>query len=269
MKGWLIVVAIMSLALNGIMGYVIYQHSDTSLDDSKRNRTRQDPLAYKNFQEQWGKAWIGVEVTVVTPQVAAERMLHRVEGAFVTSITAGSPAQEAGIRPGDVILSFNGRTIRTPDQLRNDTAGSEVGREVYMCVAKEDRRITVYAVPEERPPHLPAPIKSFPYLGAYVSEVISSSDAANKLEEAGKAGGVWVEKVIRGSPAEKAGLQEGDIIMSFDFRKTENLREFFSDLAGSDAGARVRMCIMGGDYRKTIYAVLASGQEGQQGYMKL
>ena len=269
MKGWLIVVAITSLALNGIMGYVIYQHSDTSLDDSKRNRARQDPLAYKSFQEQWGKAWIGVEATGVTPQIAAQRMLDRVEGAFITSVVAGSPAQKAGIRPGDVILSFNGRKIRTPDQFRNDVAGSGIGDEVYMCVSKEDRTITVYAVPEERPPHLPAPIKSFPYLGVYVSEVILGSDAAGKLEEAGKAGGVWVEKVIRGSPAEKAGLQEGDIIMSFNFRKTENLREFFSDLAGSDAGARVRMCIMRGDYRKTIYVVLTSGQEGQQGYIEL
>ena len=57
--------------------------------------------------------------------------------------------QKADIANGDVILSFNGRKIRTPEQFRNDLSGSEVGSKVYMCVAKGDYRITVYTVPEK------------------------------------------------------------------------------------------------------------------------
>jgi len=262
MKGWVIGLIIMSLiislVLNVVIGYFIYQDPDITFDNRKETRTRQTQLDYKSFEEEWGNAWLGLEVTDVTPEVAARKMLDRVEGAFVKSITAGSPARKTDITPGDVVLSFNERKIRTADQFRSDVAGSEIGSEVYMCVAKDDRRITVYLVPEERPPHLPVPTKSFPFLGIYVCEVVFSSDEAKKLEEAGKAGGVWVEKITPDSPAARAGLQEGDIIMSFNSRKTRSLREFFSDLAGSQAGTRVRMCIMRDDYRKTISVTLGT-----------
>jgi len=223
---------------------------------TRRILSSRSPWIMKRSRPQWGKAWLGLEVSDVTPAMAARAALDRVEGAYVNSVAAGSPAHKADIVPGDIIISFNGRKIRTPQQFQNDLAGSKVGSEVYMCVAKDDYRVTAYAVPEERPPYLPAITKTYPFLGITVSEVIFDSNEAERLEKAGKAGGVLVEKVIANSPAEKAGLQEGDLVMSFNSRKTTTLREFFSDLSGAQAGERVRMCIMRGDYRKTLYVTL-------------
>ena len=257
MKNWLIVIIIISLVLNVIAVSFLYQNSKIMLDKHEENRIKQVPLDYKSFKDQWGEAWLGLEVTDVPPEITARAMLDRkIDGAFVISVIAGSPAEKAGITPGDVILSFNGRKIRTVQQFQGDVSGSEVGSEVYMCVTKDARRITVYAVPEKRPAYLSAPTKTFPFLGISVCEAVFGSYEAEKLEEADKDGGVLVEKVIHNSPAEKAGLQEGDIIMSFNHRKTRTLREFFSDLAGSQVGAQVSMCIMRGDYRKTIYVTL-------------
>jgi len=253
---WLIGVTIISLTLNVIAAFLLYQGSKTTFDIHEKNLIKQIPLDYETFKAQWGKAWLGLELRDVTPEMAARAELDRVEGAYVNSVAAGSPAQKAGIVPGDIIISFNGRKIRTPTQFQNDLAGSKVGSEVYMCVAKDDYRVTVYAVPKERPPYLPAVTKTYPFLGITVSEVIFDSNEAERLEKAGKAGGVLVEKVIPNSPAKKAGLQEGDLIMSFNSRKTTTLREFLSDLAGAQAGERVRMCIMRGDYRKTIYVTM-------------
>ena len=132
--------------------------------------------------------------------------------------------------------------------------GSGVGTEVYMCVARDDYRMTVYALPEAR---VNPVTKAFPWLGIEVGEVPFGSAEAHKIEEAGKAGGVLVERILQDSPAEKADLQEGDIIMSFNSRKTRTLPEFLTDLAGAKAGDQVRMCIMRGDIRKTVYATLA------------
>ena len=255
-KKWLIGVTIISLTLNVIAAFLLYHNSKTTLDIHEKTLTKQLPLNYETFKAQRGKAWLGVEVSNVTPEMAARAELDRVEGAYVNSVAAGSPAHKADIAPGDIIISFNGRKIRTPQQFQNDLAGSKVGSEVYMCVAKDDYRVTAYAVPEERPPYLPAITKTYPFLGITVSEVIFDSNEAERLEKAGKAGGVLVEKVIANSPAEKAGLQEGDLIMSFNSRKTTTLREFFSDLSGAQAGERARMCIMRGDYRKTLYVTL-------------
>ena len=145
--------------------------------------------------------------------------------------------------------------------IQDDLAGSRIGDEIYMCVAKPDYRITIYIIPEGKPSYLQSrypPTKAFPFLGVSVSEVVFGSDDAKKkwFEEMGKEGGVLVEKVIANSPAEKAGLEEADIIMSFNNRKTRTLREFLSDLAGAESGERVPMCIMRGDVRKTVYVIL-------------
>ena len=255
-KKWLIGVTIISLTLNVIAAFLLYHNSKTPFDIHEKNLIKQIPLDYETFKAQRGKAWLGVEVSNVTPEMAARAALDRVEGAYVNSVVPGSPAHKADIVPGDIIISFNGRKIRTPQQFQNDLAGSKVGSEVYMCVAKDDYRVTAYAVPEERPPYLPAVTKTYPFLGITVREVVFDSDEAERLVKAGKAGGVLVEKVIPNSPAEKAGLQEGDLVMSFNSRKTTTLREFFSDLSGAQAGERVRMCIMRGDYRKTLYVTL-------------
>ena len=255
-KNWLIVVTITSLTLNVIAAFLLYQDSKTILDNHKKSIIKQLPLDYETFKDDWGKAWLGLDVIDVTPDVAARASLYRVEGAYVKSVAPGSPAQKADFAPGDIILSFNGRKIRTPKQFQNDLSGSEVGSEVYMCVAKDDQRITVYAVPEERPSYLPAVTKTFPLVGINVSEIAFGSERAERLQELGRPGGVLVEKVISGSPAEKAELEEGDIIMSFESRPVRSLREFLSDLAGAQPGQTVSMCLMRAAYRKTIYVTL-------------
>lgn len=255
-KNSFVIITIISVFLNIIAFYLLYQDTGTPDISQERKYIKQPPLDYENFKDEWGKAWLGIEVGVVTPQAAARVMVDRPEGALVQRISNGSPAQKADIEPGNVILSFNGRKIRNPEQFESDLAGSRIGDEVYMCVAKPDYRITVYMVPEERPDNLYPVTKAFPFFGAEVNEVVFGSDEAEKLEEIGKAGGVLIEKVIAGSPAEKAGLQEDDVIMSFNDRKARTLREFLSDLAGAEAGQQISMCIMFGDVRKTVYVTL-------------
>ena len=258
-RNWLISITIISIFFNIAAFYLLHRDSRTTGIDHEKSYIKQPPLDYENFKNQWGNAWLGLETGSVTPEAAARVMIDRPEGALVESVVNGSPAQKADIAAGDVILSFNGRKIRTPKQFENDLSGSEIGGEVYMCVAKRDYRVTVYAVPQERPLYLyplyPV-IRVFPFLGINVSEVLFGSDEAEKLEEMGKAGGILVEEVIYNSPAEKGGLQEGDIIMSFNNRKTRTLREFLSDLAGAETDEQVRMCIISGDVRKTIYVIL-------------
>jgi len=255
-KNWLIVITIISLTLNVLAAFVVYQDSKTTINSQEKNLIKAEPLDYETFREQWGSAWLGLEVSEVTPEIAASVRLDKVQGALVKSVATGSPADKADIKPGDVIVSFNGRKIRTVNQLQGDLLGSEIGSEVYMCVVKGDYTITVYVLPIERPSYLPPVNKALPWLGVEVSEVLFGTEEAKKLEEVGKAGGILVKQIIRNSPAEKAGLQADDIIMSFNSRKTRTLREFLSDLAGSEPGDEIPMCIIREDIRKTIYLTL-------------
>ena len=259
-KNWLIVITIISLALNIVATFVIYQDSRTTVDSHEKNLIKTEPLDYEAFKDQWGSAWLGLEISEVTPEIAAAVRLDKVQGALVKNVVPASPADKADIKPGDVIVSFNGRKIRTASQLQSDLLGSEIGTEVYMCVVKGDYTITVYVLPIERPSYLPPVNKVLPWLGVEISEVVFGTEEAKKLEEVGKAGGILVEEVIRNSPAEEAGLQPDDIIMSFNSRKTRTLREFLSDLAGSEPGDEISMCIIRQDYRKTIYVTLQRNQ---------
>ena len=181
-KNWLIVVTIISLTLNVIAAFFLYQDSKTTVDNHEKNLIKQLPLDYETFKNQWGNAWLGLEVADVIPEVASRKALDRAEGAYVKTVAPGSPAQKADIAPTDVILSFNGRKIRTAKQFQSDLSGSEVGSEVYMCIAKDDYRITVYAVPEERPSYLMPITNAFPRLGIEVAEVAFGSDEAKIFE---------------------------------------------------------------------------------------
>jgi len=211
-----------------------------------------------------GVSWVGLELIDVTPQIARDAQLdaNKGQGAFVQKVISNAPAEKAGIQPGDIIVSLNGRRIRCDCEFKNDLSGIEVGEEIEMCIARDDYRTTVYAITEEAPLSIRNPQsairnqKASPYLGVKVSDLSPESSEMSRLEELGKEGGVLVQEAALGSPAEKVGIQTGDVIMSFDYRKVRTVREFLTDLSGAEAGDRIRICIMREDIRKTLYPVL-------------
>ncbi|MBF0210819.1 MAG: PDZ domain-containing protein [Desulfamplus sp.] len=257
----LIAITLISLIFNAVAVVLLFQdRSNTNADEystTHKSNTEQSILDYEQFKTQWGTAWIGVNISDVTPLQAAKAMLDRPEGAYVNSVDNNSPAQRAGIESGNIILSFNGRKIRTAYQFQNDLAGSEIGVDIYMCVSKNNEYTeTIHLLPEERPEWLAPLIKSYPYFGVTIRDVSDNTIEAAELEDAEKEGGVLVEKVLPNSPAERGGILEGDIIMSFNSRKTRSVREFLSDLAGCEPYQTIRICIIRGDIRKTLTVTL-------------
>lgn len=206
-------------------------------------------------QEQVERPWLGLEVTDVTLQIAIQAGLDKVQGALVQSIVVGSPACKAGMKPGDIIMSLEGRRVRTADEFKNDISGFAVGSEINMCITRDDYRTTLTAVLGSAPEYVPFKEKISPWLGVEVSEITSEKDE-ERLEDLGKDGGVFVEKVFPGSPAFKAGIEPGDVLMSYNYRKIRVVEEFLPDLSGSQIGDRVRICLMRGEIRKTVYPVL-------------
>lgn len=209
-----------------------------------------------DLSQRMGIGWIGVEVRDVTQGEALRAGLDRVEGAFIQRVFPGSPAEKSGAQPKDIILSFQSRKIRNAAQFKNDVSNAEPGSEVRMCISRDDYRTTLYATVQEAPPGIPREKKDLPWLGIEVSEVNPESDDMSRLKDEGKEGGVLVRKVIPGSPAQKAGMEPGDVIMSFNSRKVRDVREFLTDLAGARPYDRARVCIMREDIRKTLYPVL-------------
>ena len=77
------------------------------------------------------RGWLGVRIQVVTEEIAEVEKLEKPEGALVASVSENSPADKAGIKAGDIILEFDGKTVDTMRTLPKLVAQTEVGKKSY------------------------------------------------------------------------------------------------------------------------------------------
>jgi serine protease DegQ len=100
------------------------------------------------------RPWLGIEYREITPEVAEAYDLPASQGARVGTVLSGSPAERAGIREGDIIVSVNGRPV-TPGALRAEIRRVGIGRSISLVVQRGSRRLTVAPhlteVPREPP----------------------------------------------------------------------------------------------------------------------
>jgi serine protease Do len=150
------------------------------------------------------RGWLGVAIQPVTPELAKSFGLGEPKGALVASVADGSPADKAGIKPGDVIVKYDGKAVETPRVLPTLVANTGVGKSVEMTVIRDGatRPMTVQVgnmsdSREARAAGTPSESGTAGRLGVELSE---------------SERGVVVTDVKPDSPAGKAGLEEGDVI---------------------------------------------------------
>lgn len=98
------------------------------------------------------RVYLGVVVQDVTPEVARAQGLDRPTGALVNQVQPGSPAAQAGIQPGDVILEFNGHPINVYQNLPTQVARTSPGQAVDIAVWRQGQRQALRATVSPRPP---------------------------------------------------------------------------------------------------------------------
>ena len=87
------------------------------------------------------RGWLGVRIQYVTNEIAEVEKLDRPRGALVASVAEGSPSDDAGIKPGDIILEFDGKLINEMTELPKIVAATDVGKKVYVKVWRNQREI--------------------------------------------------------------------------------------------------------------------------------
>jgi serine protease Do len=97
------------------------------------------------------RPWLGIVLRSVDEFVIQQYELSVEEGAFITEVSPGSPADEAGIEAGDVIVSLNDQEITNAQDLVEAIHSSEIGQRVEIILWRGDAKITTYAVLTERP----------------------------------------------------------------------------------------------------------------------
>ena len=162
---------------------------------------------------------VGVAVQDLTPALATAFDLAARHGAVVVSVESGSPAARAGLRPGDVLVSINGREVKSASDVRNAIGLLRVGQEVDLEVVRDGKTRTVTLRIAEASADALAGEGLHPNLaGATFGEVKDSGR--------GRVKGVGVMRVKSQSPAAELGLREGDVITSVNRTRVDGLEEF-------------------------------------------
>ncbi len=165
------------------------------------------------------RGYLGVAAQPVTPAMAAALNLPKENaghaGALVAEVTPDSPAAKAGIKPGDVITSVAGNAIGTPRDLAVDVAAIKPGEQAKIDVLRDGATQTLTASVESLPTEMasdatPAGDHS-PSVGLALAPL--SPDERGQLDLPAHTRGALVAQVRPGSPAEAAGVQQGDVIV--------------------------------------------------------
>jgi serine protease Do len=191
------------------------------------------------------RGWMGVTINSMTEDLAATYDLDEAKGAIVTQVTPGSPAEETGIQPEDVILSADGRQIEDSSDLSRYIASKPPETEVELGVLRNGERktmsITLGTFPDE-PTTIAREETERRRLGMSVRDLTPA--LARQLELPPNARGVLITDVEVGEPAEEAGLSRFDVIVSVNGEPVETVDEFESAISGFDSGEPVRLRVL-------------------------
>ncbi len=89
------------------------------------------------------RGWLGVRIQTVTDEIAETLGLDKPKGALVAGVNPDGPAAKAGIRPGDVILNFDGEDVKRMRDLPKMVARSDIGKEVKVMVLRKGKEVTL------------------------------------------------------------------------------------------------------------------------------
>ena len=191
---------------------------------------------------------IGVQIGEVTKDVAESLGLPRTQGALVARVEPASPAEKAGVEPGDIITHFNGTPIEKsgdlPRQVGNTKPGSHSTITVWRKGAKRDLSVTIAEMESEvavkKEEKKPKEEQAVNVLGLAVADLTEAQKRELKLE-----GGVVVE-LAEGS-AGRAGLQPGDVIVRLNNTDIRDARQFNGLVAKLDTKKNALLLVRRGE----------------------
>ncbi|HWP59681.1 MAG TPA: DegQ family serine endoprotease [Candidatus Acidoferrales bacterium] len=187
------------------------------------------------------RGWLGVTIQRVTPQIAKAMGLQTERGALVASVVEGSPADQAGIKTGDVIVEYQGQPIRDSGQLPILVARTEPGQMVKVTVFRDNRKIPITVkVGELKEQEELALAPTAGRLGLAVQTVTPEMAPSLGLE---RAEGVVVTSVQPQSVAAQAGLRRGDVILEVNRKRVTSASEFGQMVDQVKPGANVLLLV--------------------------
>ncbi len=198
------------------------------------------------------RGWLGVVVQTMTPDLAESFNIDKGKGALVADIDEAGPAARAGIQKGDIILSFDGKDIKEMNELPLLVAQTAIGKKVEVTIIrggkKLNKKVTIEELKEAKT-YASADSGAEEGLGMEVSTLTAAMARAYNITDKT---GVVVTQVAPGSPADEAGMREGDLILEVNRERVQNMEGYMSALNKRNGGSKLLLLVKRGNYSQFV-----------------
>ena len=169
------------------------------------------------------RGFLGVSIQDISPELAEAFGLTKKSGALINKVLKDSPADKAGLLPGDIVISIDGKKIRNANDVRNRIGLLPVGERIKFKLLRESKEFELTILVDEGTSEKTKPkVTSELLIGVTVSDIQKGSPYFGKVK------GVTVLEIKRGSLAWVSGLRANDVITSVNKNPVKNLEEFLA-----------------------------------------
>ncbi len=169
------------------------------------------------------RGFLGVSIQDISPSLAEAFGLDKKNGALINKVLKDSPADKAGLQPGDVVISIDGKKVRNANDVRNRIGLLPVGEKIQFKLLRDGKEFElVVLVEESTEENNKTAITNQLLQGVTVGDIGKGNPYFGKVE------GIMILQITRNSKAWKSGLRAKDVITSVNKEPIKNLDEFLS-----------------------------------------
>lgn len=204
------------------------------------------------------RGWLGVQIQQMTPELAESYGLKQEQGALIGGVMAGSPADQSGLKRGDIVLEYDGKKVEEPFDLSAYVASSVIGKTIKLKVLRQGKELMIEAkvgkrqeegTAKQEKPQASKEQAVADVLGLSVRDI--TPEEAKKLNLPTPHTGVIVDQVQPGSSAEDHDVREGDLLLEINGVSINSAGDYERESKKLNKGSLARLLIGRGSM--TIY----------------